>query len=144
MSPRPRLDDDRGSIALWYALVAIAALVMSGLVIDGGAALAARERAADLATQAARAGADALVPASLRGQPGQLHADPAAAQLAVTRLLAAAGATGSSSVAGARVTVKVTVPKHTVILSAVGVDDISQTATATATALYGGTTQGGG
>ncbi|PZS32200.1 MAG: hypothetical protein DLM61_07330 [Pseudonocardiales bacterium] len=144
VSPRPRLDDDRGSIALWYALVAIAALVMSGLVIDGGAALAARERAADLATQAARAGADALVPASLRGQPGQLHADPAAAQLAVTRLLAAAGATGSSSVAGARVTVKVTVPKHTVILSAVGVDDISQTATATATALYGGTTQGGG
>lgn len=144
MSPRARLDDDRGSIALWYAIVAIAALVMAGLVIDGGAALGARERAADLATQAARAGADALVPASLRGQPGQLHADPAAAQQAVTRLLAAAGATGTSSVAGARVTVKVTVPKHTVILSAVGVNDISQTATATATALYGGTTQSGG
>lgn len=144
MRPRPRLDDDRGSIALWYAIVAIAALVMAGLVIDGGAALGARERAADLATQAARAGADALVPASLRGPPGQLHADPAAAQQAVSRLLDAAGATGTSSVAGGKVTVKVTVPKHTVILSAVGVDDISQTATATATALYGGTTQGGG
>lgn len=144
MRPRPRLDNDRGSIALWYAIVAIAALVMAGLVIDGGAALGARERAADLATQAARAGADALVPASLRGQPGQLHADPAAAQQAVSRLLDAAGATGTSSVAGDKVTVEVTVPKHTVIMSAVGVDDISQTATATATALYGGTTQGGG
>jgi hypothetical protein len=42
------------------------------------------------------------------------------------------------------VTVKVTVPKHAVILSAVGVDDLSQTASASATALYGGTTQDGG
>ena len=41
-------------------------------------------------------------------------------------------------------TVKVTVPKRTVILSAVGLQDISQSATATATAVFGGTTQEGG
>jgi Flp pilus assembly protein TadG len=138
-----RLGDDRGSISLYFAIIAVAALVMAGLVIDGGAALAAREKAADLATQAARAGADALTPASLRGEPGDLRADPAAAQQAVTRLLAAAGATGKATVSGDTVTVTVTVPKYTVILSAVGVDDISQTASASATALYGGTTQDG-
>lgn len=137
-------DRERGSIALYFAIVTIAALVMAGLVLDGGAALATRERAAGLATQAARAGADALTPASLRDQPGGLQANPVAAQQAVTRLLDAAGATGKATISGDVVTVKVTVPKHSVILSAVGVDDISQTATASATALYGGTTQDGG
>jgi Flp pilus assembly protein TadG len=140
----PWLGDDRGSISLYFAIIAIAALVMAGLVIDGGAALATREKAADLATQAARAGAAALTPTSLRGEPGNLQVDPAAAQQAVNRLLGAAGATGTATVSGDTVTVQVTVPRHTVILSAVGVDDISQTASASATALYGGTTQDGG
>jgi Flp pilus assembly protein TadG len=137
---RRRLNGDRGSISLYFAVVTIAALVMAGLALDGGAALAARERAPDLGTQAARAGANALTPVSLRGEPGQLRADPAAAQQAVTRLLDAAGATGKATVSGDTVTVKVTVPRHTVILSAVGDGDISQTASASATALYGGTT----
>jgi hypothetical protein len=85
-----------------------------------------------------------LTPASVRGPPGDLQADPAAARAAVERLLDAAGATGSVTVDGDRVTVRVTVPKKTVLLSAVGVDDISQSATASARPLYGGTTQDGG
>lgn len=141
---RPGDPADRGSISLYFAIITIAALVMAGLVLDGGAALATREKAADLATQAARVGADALSPASVRGQPGNLQANPAAAQQAVNNLLQAAGARSSVTVSGNRVTVSVTVPRHTVILSAVGVDDISQTASASATALYGGTTQDGG
>ncbi len=157
MTPRPRngervrrrsrrwaLVDDRGSIALWYAVTAIAALVMAGFVLDGGAALAARERAADLATQAARAGADALAPASLRALPGGLAPNPAAAQAAAVRVLAAGSATGDVSVEGGRVTVTATVHKHTVILSAVGLDDVSQTATASAFPIYGRATQAGG
>jgi Flp pilus assembly protein TadG len=135
---------ERGSIALYFAIITLAALVMAGFVIDGGAALATRERAADLATQAARAGADALTPASLRGQPSGLQANPAAAQAAADRLLQAAGASGIVTVSGDQVTVKVTVHRSTVILSAVGLNDISQTASASATAIYGGTTQDGG
>ncbi len=141
---RLRREADRGSISLYFAIITIAALAMAGLVLDGGAALATREKAADLATQAARAGANALAPTSLRGEPGELRADPAAARRAVDELLTAAGAHGKTTVSGDTVTVKVTVPKHTVILSAVGVDDISQTASASATAVYGGTTQDGG
>lgn len=135
---------DRGSIALWFAVIAIAALAMAGLVVDGGAALATRERAADLATQAARAGANALYPASLRGAPEGLRPDPYAAQAAANRVLNTAGATGTVSVAGNDVVVQVTVHKRTAILSAVGLSDISQTSSATATSLYGGTTQVGG
>ena len=141
----PVEDRERGSIALYFAIVAFAAFMMLGFVLDGGAALATRERAADLATQAARAGADALSPATLRGQPTGLRADPAAARQAATQLVDAAGATVDAvSVNGDQVTVKVTVPRKSVILSAVGVHDLSQSATATATAIFGGARTTGG
>lgn len=141
----PADDRERGSVALYFAIVAFAAVVMLGFVLDGGAALATRERAADLATQAARAGADALSPASLRGQPAGLQADPAAARQAATQLVDAAGArVDAVSVNGDQVTVEVTVPRKSMILSAVGVDDLSQSASATATAIFGGARSTGG
>jgi Flp pilus assembly protein TadG len=138
-------DGDRGSVALFFAITAMAAIVMLGFVVDLGGALAARERAADLATQAARAGADALTPTSLRGAPTGLQINPAAAQLAVNRVLDAAGdgVTGTVTVLGDRVTVTVHVQRRTVILSAVGVDDLSQGASATATPIFGQSGQEG-
>ncbi|HVV76296.1 MAG TPA: pilus assembly protein TadG-related protein [Mycobacteriales bacterium] len=130
-------DTDRGSISLYFAITALAALVMAGFVVDGGAALATRERAADLATQAARAGATALTPTSLRGTPTDLQADPTAATQAAQAILNDAGATGQVTVSGDTVTVTAHLPRHTVILSAVGLTNISQTATASATAVIG-------
>jgi len=134
---------DRGSVALYMALIMVGLLVMAGLVIDGGAAIAARARAADLAEQASRAGADALSPASLRGpSPDALAVDPAAARAAATRVLVLAGATGEIQVNGLDVTVTAHVPRRAVILSAVGVSDLTGTAAATATVLHGTTTGG--
>lgn len=46
---------ERGSGALFVAIFAIPMLFLAGLVIDGGAALEARQRASDIAEQAARA-----------------------------------------------------------------------------------------
>lgn len=121
----------------------VALLAMAGLVIDGGAAIAARERAADLAEQAARAGADALVPASLRGHsPTGLRVDPAAARAAADRVLSLGGDTGELTINGLDVTVTAHVPRRAVILSAVGINDLTGTATATATVLHGTTTGG--
>jgi len=142
---RRRSGEDRGSIALWFAITALAAFAMLGLVVDGGSALATRERAADLSSQAARAGAGALLPSSLRGSPAGLVADPEAARQAAMDVLAAGGATGQVSVSGDTVTVTAHIAKGTAILSAMGLTDISQSATASATALYGGTqVEGGG
>ena len=119
-------------------------MVMAGLVIDGGAAIAARARAADLAEQAARAGADALVPASLRGMsPAELRVDPAAARAAADRVLSLGGATGEVTIAGLDVSVTAHVPRQAAVLSALGLDDLTGTATATATVLHGTTTTGG-
>lgn len=142
-----RLDcaGEQGSIALYFAIITVAAFAMLGLVVDGGQAFASRERAADLATQAARSAADALIPDSVRGLPTDLQADPAAARTAANNLVSAAGAhLNSISISGDQVSVSVTVHRPTAILSAVGLDEISQTASATATAVYGGTTPYGG
>jgi Flp pilus assembly protein TadG len=57
---------DRGSAALFVAIFAPAMLFLAGLVIDGGAALEAKQRAADIAEQAARAAAGQCDVALLR------------------------------------------------------------------------------
>jgi hypothetical protein len=138
-------DSERGSLVLYLLPVTLVLLLFAGLVFDGGTALAARGRAADLAAQAARAGADALTPASLRaGGPVDLRIDPVTAQAAGQRVLAAAGARGTITVHDNDVvTVTATVPARTAILSAIGIDDASGTATASATPVHAVASQGG-
>src|SRR5437660_310649 len=58
---RRRLRGDRGTFALWTVLFTIAAIFLTALLVDGGDAINAKERAADLAEQAARAAANDLV-----------------------------------------------------------------------------------
>ena len=50
-------DRDRGSVAVFTAVFAIAVIFLTALIMDGGIAMNARERAADIAGQAARAAA---------------------------------------------------------------------------------------
>jgi Putative Flp pilus-assembly TadE/G-like len=57
---------DRGSLTLFVLFFAITALVLASLLVDVGSAVNAQERAADLAEQAARAGANAIDLAALR------------------------------------------------------------------------------
>lgn len=133
---------EAGFVSLYVVVITVGLLAMAGLVIDGGNALAAREQATDVAQQAARAGADALSPDSLRGSPTGLTATPAAAQAAANRVLDTAGVKGTVSVNGDNVTVLVTVHKDTTILSAFGVGPIEGKAASTATALHGTTTGG--
>jgi Putative Flp pilus-assembly TadE/G-like len=59
---------ERGSAALFVAVFAPAMIFMAGLVIDGGATLEAKQRASDIAEQAARAGAGQCNVALLRSE----------------------------------------------------------------------------
>ena len=54
-TPKAARDADRGSIAVFTAVFAFSVLLLLGVLVDGGNALTARERAADVAEQAARA-----------------------------------------------------------------------------------------
>lgn len=143
---RQQVAGDRGSAALWLAITIVGLLAMAGLVLDGGAAIAARERAADVAQQAARAGADALSASGVfsgSGGSNALGANPSAATAAATSLLTGEGVTDFHiAVQGNVVVVTAHVSRPTALLSAVGVDTVGGTATEQAQALLGTTTGG--
>lgn len=132
---------DRGSVALIMVVLSVAMFAMAGLVLDGGAALAARGRAASLAQEASRAAAAALNPVSLRAAtPAGLQIDPVAARAAAQRVLDAGGARGEVSIAGDTVTVTAHVTRRSLILSAFGVEDLSASAQGAASIVYGADT----
>ena len=132
--------DERGSVSLIMVIFTVALFAMAGLVIDGGLALDARGRAVDLAQQAARAGAGAISPDSLRGRSPDLQVDASAATQQAQRVLTLAGATGEVTVSGDMVTVTAHVHQRAVLLAAFGVSDLTASANATATMLHGTTT----
>lgn len=123
-------------MTLFVVVLAAALLALAGLVIDGGYVLAARQEAGSVAEQAARAGAGAISRESLRGN-GPLHVDPAAATRAAQSYLATTGHDGQVTVTGDTVTVTVHIVRKTAILSAIGIESLSSTSTATARGLTG-------
>lgn len=72
--------DDRGSVTVFTVVFAIAVVFLTALILDGGIAINARERAVDIAGQAARAAAGDIDVATL-----QAGGKPVVAQGACTR-----------------------------------------------------------
>lgn len=107
---RPRGARDEGSVSLLFAGVAIAVLLLIGLVVDGGGRLRAAQRADSLAAEAARAAAQAIDPAAAI-QDGAVQMNPNTGVPAATAraYLARAGASGTVSIGADRVTLTVTV-----------------------------------
>ena len=91
-----RRDGDRGTISLYTVLFTPVVLVLAGLLVDGGLAIHARQRAADMAEQSARAGADQIDTDALRAT-GEPRLDPARARAAACDLLASYGDQVSAS-----------------------------------------------
>jgi Flp pilus assembly protein TadG len=84
----PAADRDKGTIALYTVLFTPIVLLLAGLLVDGGLAIHARQRAADMAEQAARAGANQIDADTLR-RTGEPVLDPGRARAAACDLLAA-------------------------------------------------------
>ena len=124
-------------VTAFVVIFTVALIVMAGLVLDGGLALAAKVQAIDDAQAAARAGAQAL-DLPLYRSTGQITLDPAEATADAERYLADAGHTGTVEVNGEQVTVTVTISQPTQILSLAGIDHLTVTGTGTATAEQGG------
>ena len=131
--------DERGAIAAFVVLVMVGLLALLGLVVDGGAALTARQAAHVEAEQAARAGAGALSKDALRA--GLIEIDGPAAVIAAEAFMAAAGHPGSAAVVGGVVTVWINYQVPTTILGIIGIDRLDVSAEATALNV-GGVTRG--
>jgi len=137
---RTDLDTEAGMVTAFTVVMTVALIAVTGLVVDGGLALADRQRALDAADAAARAGAQALDERSLRA--GQVTVDAGAADRRATDLLRREGLTGVTSVNGDQVTVRVTVTRNLTILGAFGLRPMTIHAQGAATALRGVRTGG--
>lgn len=121
----------QGSITGFVAVIMLAILACSGLVIDGARIIGAKVTAADHAENAARAGAQEVT--ALRS--GGYVIDEAKAQSAASAYLSAHGVSGSVITTPTQVSVTVTDTVHTTLLALVGVGSKSVSATRSSVAV---------
>lgn len=125
---------DEGSISVFIVFLSLTLIVVCGLVFDAGAALGDRQRAADVAEQAARAGADRLLPTATGRTP---LIDVPAARSTALAFLHREGVSGAVTASPTQVTVTVTITHHTTLLQAAGITTLTIKGSSTATPLPG-------
>jgi Flp pilus assembly protein TadG len=130
---------ETGSLTVFVVFLALALFALVGLVVDSGRAISARSAAMNQAEQAARTGAGQLSIQGLRS--GQVEIDPLAAVEAAEAYLSSVGDTGTATVSGNVVTVRVQETEPTVILQIVGIDRIKISVEASAMDVRGITRQ---
>jgi hypothetical protein len=132
------LHGERGSLSVFVVLFSVAVFVLAGLLVDGGASINARLRAADIAEQAARAAADTIDVDHLRATGEVRISDGAAACGRARDILTAQGdrtAVLTRCVVGAgaqRVTTGVQIQWKAYFLTIIGFSGGIMTADATA------------
>lgn len=132
---------DRGTIAMYTVLFTPVVILLAGLLVDGGLAIHARQRAADMAEQAARAGANQIDTDALR-RTGKPVLDPGRARAAACDLLASYSdqVTGSQCDADEQeVAVSVRISVRPQLLGIIpGFGEFQMTSSATARPVTGG------
>lgn len=124
MSPRTRWwRAAEGRTSAFVLALTAGLLILTGLVLDGGLALATKVRATGQAESAARAGAQAVDLAAYRAD-GDLRLLPAQAVADAQAHLAAQGAAGTATVTEDVVTVTVTASRNTHLLWLVGITSL--------------------
>jgi hypothetical protein len=126
---------DAGTATAFVVGFAVVLLAFAGLVVDGGLAINARQRVADHAEQAARAGSQAVDLTTVRRDGTAASLDPAQARAAVANFLSVHGYNGDSVRIDAEpdgVTVTIVKDEPTQLLSLVGFRSFHIEATAQA------------
>lgn len=134
---RPR--DEAGAVFSVWTVFALAGVfvLMLGLVYDGGNVIDERIEAKRVASQAARAGADALSQPSVLN--GEEAIDPAAAAARGHEIIARAGWSGTVTVTGDQVHATVTGHSPNQFLGAVGIGSFAVHEEGSAVAIRGPT-----
>jgi Flp pilus assembly protein TadG len=125
-----RFGSDAGTATLFVTGVLLAFLVFTGLVVDGGLALASRRDAANVAEEAARAGVQVIDEDELRENSNvRLHDTATAAALAkIPGSIGGATVTSRSAACGGTTcTVEITVRRATTMLQLVQKNDFTFT-----------------
>lgn len=140
---RMRTRNERGSISIWIVTSSFVMMMLVGLAVDLGGQVHAKQRAHDVAAQAARAGGQ-QVQAAPAIEGNFLAIDTAAARRAAEEYLAAAHVSGTVTITGGdTITVDVTDVYRPKFLSLLGIGDLTVTGEASARLIrtLGGTEQ---
>ncbi len=135
MIPRS-VHDERGQISVFVVGAFLALWLFTGIVVDGGLALAGKVRAMDNAQKAARTAAQQLDLAALR-KDGTVRLASRQAEAAADAYIAATGDTARVEVRGNSVTVHVRHTVRTQVLRLAGLHQLTASARATARAERG-------
>ncbi|MCF6737570.1 hypothetical protein [Blastococcus sp. KM273129] len=133
---RRRPDGDRGAIGVFLAVLVPGLLLIIGLAVDGGAKVAATQRANAIADEAARAGGQALdISAALAGQ---VQVDPTAAVAAAQDYLDRNDVQGAVTVVdGDTLYVTTTITQPTTFLGLIGISTLTVEGSGTADLITG-------
>lgn len=126
--------DQTGGFTLIFAVVTVALLAVAGLVYDGRRQLTAQQRADSVAAEAARVAGQEIDGTVLTGSPG-LHR--ARALAAARDHLAAAGLTGTVTVDGSTIVVRVDATEPAAILPLIGITTLEATGEASVEVVTG-------
>jgi len=139
LSANAALATERGSATIFVVGFALMLFACAGLAIDGGRAINARDKATDVAEQAARAGADQLDKRLLRNG-GAVVLDQGAARARAGAFVASANyeVTPLTAVTTVNsVTVRVSTTSETALLGIVGINSIDVSGVATSSPAAG-------
>jgi Flp pilus assembly protein TadG len=138
-----RTRDERGSISIWMVTASFVMMVLVGLAVDLGGQVHAKQRAHNIAAEAARTGGEQVEAApAIKGR--YVSVETAAARTAAEQYLAASGVTGTVTVTGGdTIRVEVTDTYTPKFLSFIGIGDLTVSSDASARIVrsLGGTEQ---
>jgi hypothetical protein len=138
-----RTRDERGSISIWMVTASFVMMVLVGLAVDLGGQVHAKQRAHNIAAEAARTGGEQVEAApAIEGR--YVSVDTTAARAAAEQYLAASGVTGTVTVTGGdTIRVEVTDTYTPEFLSFIGIGDLTVSSDASARIVrsLGGTEQ---
>ena len=139
---RQQPDAERGAIGVFLVVLVPGLLLIIGLAVDGGAKVAATQRANAIADEAARAGGQALdVSVALTGQ---VRVDPAAAVAAAQEYLTRNDVPGAVTVVdGDTLRVTTTISRPTTFLGLIGISTLTVEGSGTADLITGPGQNGG-
>lgn len=134
MTRQRRLNGERGSVSVWAVLIVGAFSLILGISVDLCGQVAAKQRANDIAAQAARIAGQQTDADSLMTGIRTVRVDPQRARQAALAYIAGAGMTGTATLTagGTQLSITTTDSYRPTFLSSVGVGPLAVTGTSTA------------